>query len=420
MIYIFTSLYYFLFSRKKSAITIFLFSLLVFTSAAAYLVGRQPTGDISTHLCTLYTAILLYFLFRAYNNYTNISEVSFQDISPERLNKIEKITTALGIIVFVVYIYILSQTFTQLLIGSISADEHKNEGGAELYWSSLIPHSLITLGNFVAPLGYLFLTLHFYYLIKSNSRKSIRYFLLSLVIVLNGLIALSRSATVQYLLEYAAIFVFVAPLLQRKTRKRLIKGGAIIIGVIIFALFIISQSRFENYYTKISENDAILDETEQPVLFSTFDYFAQWEENGPIIMKRFEFGDQSWGLYNCSGLAVQIQKMIYGSTAVNDARERKYRGHLLKEQASYFHGLIARVIYDFGFIGTIVFILLYASIIRKTGPKNGVLRFKTLLALPLTLPVCVVFWAGNTLASLALDLAIIYNIIIYLWISKKV
>ena len=215
------------------------------------------------------------------------------------------------------------------------------------------------------------------------------------------------------------IFLFVAPLLPKRTRNNMIKGGGVIIGIVIFALFIISQSRFETYYSKISKNEAILDEKEQPVLFSTLDYFAEWEENGPIIMQRFRFGDQSWGLFNSCGLAVQVQQVFYGSETVNAAREKKYRGQLLKEQASYFHGLIARLIYDFGFLGTIVFILIYASIIRKTGPSKGTLSYKTLLALPVTLPVCVVFWAGNTLASLALDMAIVYNIGIYYYIRKK-
>ena len=256
-------------------------------------------------------------------------------------------------------------------------------------------------------------------LIKKDIAKSGRYFILSLVIVLNGLIALSRSAAVQFVLEYVAILLFVLPLLENRIRKKMIRVGGLVLGVVVFALFIISQSRFAGYYSKISKNDAILDEQEQPVLFSTLDYFAEWEENGPIIMQRFKFGDQSWGLYNCSGLAVQIQQVIYGSNAVNAARENKYRGKLLKEQASYFHGLIARLIYDFGFVGTIIFIILYASVIRKTGPTKGRLSFKTLLALPVTLPVCVVFWAGNTLASLALDMAIVYNLVIYYYIRKK-
>ena len=136
-------------------------------------------------------------------------------------------------------------------------------------------------------------------------------------------------------------------------------------------------------------------------------------------MKNYKMGDLSWGMYNSSGLAVHIQKMIQGGDVVNEAREKKYRGELLKEQASYFHGLPARLIYDFGYFGTVLFILLYAGLIRITGPKNGVLTFKSLIVLPVILPVCVVFWAGNTLASLALDMAIIYNIGIYYWIRRK-
>lgn len=419
MIYILTSLYYFLFARRKSVIAIALFALLVFTSIAAYMVGRQPTGDILTHLCTLYCAVLLYILFNSFKGYSRISSISFGDISQSRLRTIERITTILGIFALLLYAYILSKTFTELLLGTITVQEHKNEGGATEFWSTLVPHSFITLGNFVAPIGYVFLSLHFYYLIKNESWKSVKYLLLSLVIILNGLIALSRSATVQYILEYSVIFLFVAPLINKKTRKKIIVGGSIVGGVILLALTVITQTRFESYYTKLSQNKAIIDETKQPALFSALDYFAQWEENAPIIMKNYKMGDLSWGMYNSSGLAVHIQKMIQGGDVVNEAREKKYRGELLKEQASYFHGLPARLIYDFGYFGTVLFILLYAGLIRITGPKNGVLTFKSLIVLPVILPVCVVFWAGNTLASLALDMAIIYNIGIYYWIRRK-
>ena len=419
MIYLLTSLFYFVFSRKKSVISIALFSLLVFTSLAAYLVGRQPTGDIMTHLCTLYCAVLLYLLFNSFKNYSNISNITFDDISLSRLRTIERIITILGYFALVLYAYILSKTFTELLLGTMTVQEHKNEGGATEFWATLVPHYYITLGNFVAPLGYVFLSLHFYYLINNESWKSVKYLLLSLVIILNGLIALSRSATVQYVLEYFVVFLFVAPLINKKTRKRIIVGGSIVGGFILMALIVITQTRFDDYYTKQSQNKAIIDEMEQPALFSTLDYFAQWEENAPIIMKNYKMGDLSWGMYNSSGLAVQIQKMIQGGEVVNAAREKKYRGELLKEQMSSFHGLIARLIYDFGYIGTVLFILLYAVIIRKTGPYNGDMYFKTVLALPVILPVCVVFWAGNTLSSLALDMAIIYDIVIYYWIKRK-
>lgn len=419
MIYILTSLFYFLFARKKSVIAIALFVLLVFTSIAAYLVGRQPRGDILTHLCTLYCAVLLYLLFNSFKGYSKISSISFDDISQSRLSTIERITTILGIFALLLYAYILSKTFTELLLGAISVQEYKNEGGATEFFSTLVPHYYITIGNFVAPIGYFFLSLHFYYLIKNESWKSVKYLLLSLVIILNGLIALSRSATVQYVLEYFVIFLFVAPLINKKTRRKIIVGGSIAGGIILLALTVITQTRFEEYYTKQSQNKAIIDETKQPALFSALDYFAQWEENAPIIMKNYKMGDLSWGMYNSSGLAVHIQKMIQGGEKVNEAREKKYRGELLKEQASYFHGLPARLIYDFGYFGTILFILLYAGLIRKTGPQNGVLSFKSLIVLPVILPVCVVFWSGNTLSSLALDLAIIYDIGIYYWIRRK-
>lgn len=417
MIYIILTIAYFIYNKNKNSITSVLMGLLLFSSVAAYFVGRQPDFELDTIFLTLYTAILLLILFRSFRTYSNISSCSFSGISRERLDVVEKVTSILGIIVIIVYVFILTQIFSQLLLGAITVQEHKNEGGAAAVWDAMVPHIFITLGNFIAPLGYFFLSLHFYYLVKRDMKKAIKFFILSLCLVLNGLIALSRSVSVQYILLYASILFCLMPILNKKLKKRVFTIAIVLLGAIVFGLGVISNSRFSDYYFREStEKKAILDETQQPTLFSLLDYFAQWEEDGLIIMKWHKPEYNSWGLYNCSGLAVQIQQKIYGADNVNKARDAKYNA-ILKEQRSSFHGIIARLIYDFGFIGTIIFILLYAKIIYKLAPRNGNLSFKSLLALTIVLPPCVVFWAGNEFSSLNLDLAIIYSFIIYKFVA---
>lgn len=394
--------------------------ILLFSSVAAYFVGRQHDFEFGTILLTLYTAVLLFILFRGFRNYSDITSCSFSGINRSKLDLVEKVTSIMGIIVLIVYIYILTQIFSQLLLGAITVQEHKNEGGAAATWDAMVPHIFITLGNFIAPLGYFFLSLHFYYLVKRDVKKAVKYFILSLCLVLNGLIALSRSVSVQYVLLYATILFCILPLLNKKLKKSVFTIALVLLGVIVFGLGVISNTRFSDYYTReFTEKKAILDETKQPTLFSTLDYFAQWEEDGLIIMKRHKPEYNSWGLYNCSGLAIQIQQKLYGAQQVNDARDLKYNA-ILKEQRSCFHGIVARLVYDFGFVGTILFIILYSNIIFKLGPKRGVLSFKSLLSLTIVLPACVVFWAGNEFSSLNLDLAIIYSYIIYKFVALPV
>lgn len=417
MIYIIVSTLYLLLNRDKNSITKVLMGVLLFSSVAAYFVGRQHDFDFSSLWMTTYTVILLFVLFRGFRSYSNIKTCESGGVDIQRLELVEKITTVFGIVVLVVYAYILTQIFSQLLLGAITVQEHKNEGGAAAVWDAMVPHIFITLGNFIAPLGYFFLSLHFYYLVKGNIKKSVKFFVLSLCLVLNGLIALSRSVSIQYVLLYVTILFFLLPILGKKLKKSVFITATVLLGAIVFGLGVISDSRFSEYYTRETQKKAILDETQNPTLFSTLDYFAQWEEDGLIIMRRHKPEYNSWGLYNCSGLAVQIQQRIYGAENVNKARDIKYNA-ILKEQRSSFHGIVARLIYDFGFIGTIIFILLYSRLTNKLGPRRGVLTFKNLVSLTILLPACVVFWAGNEFSSLNLDLAVIYSYFIFKYVSK--
>lgn len=281
-----------------------------------------------------------------------------------------------------------------------------------------IPSFFISISNLLSPLGYFFLTIHFYYLIKNRVKKTALYFLLSLLIALSGLLALSRSAMTQYILVYLTMFIFVSPLINRKIKKKItlmVCAFMLVIGMIFFT---ISESRFSESFIKKSLNESILDPYDQPLLFSTLDYFSQWQENGPIIMDMHKPEYCFWGLYNSSGLAVHIQKMMYGGNRVNNERNSTFY-RILGYQSSSFHGNIARLIYDFGFIGSIFFILLYAYIIKKLRPKNGILSFRCLLFLPVILPFCIVFFAGNAFSSLSLNLAIIYAFLIDLFIIRR-
>lgn len=419
MIYLISSFIMLIKTWSKNSISNIAFGLLFASSICAYMVGRQPQMEFDTQLYSLYIVVLLCFLLYASKNYSDLRTYNFSMINRNKLRKIEICLSLFGLLTILLYLYILSKVFELLLLEEIAVQEYKNEGGAEEIFNTLVPHSLITLGNFMSPFGYIFLSLHFYYLIHNNIKKSLFFLFLSSSLIMNGLIALSRSSTTTYLLCYGTILYFLFPLLERKLKRTIVKWGSIF-GLLIFsALFIISESRFSEYYTKQSLNEAILDEKEYPLLFSVFDYFSQWEERGPCILKNYHFGDQSWSLYNSNGLGVHIQKVIYGGAHVNEMREKKYR-RLLGDNISSFHGLIARGVFDYGFIGNFFFIVLIVQIVRRLEPKNGIIEFKTLFFLPLIIPFILTFWSGNALANIPYDLGVIYNTIIYKFVKKRI
>lgn len=419
MIYLVVSLFNLLRTRQRCSITKILFFYLLFSSLSAYLVGRQPSFSVNVTIYVVYTVALLSILFNSFKEYSDIRGINTLEIREDRLKFLEKFVTILGFAIFIVNVYILYNVISLLIVGNLTVQEHKNEGGAVELFSMYVPSYIISISNLLSPLGYFYLTLHFYYLIKSRIKKTALYFLLSLLITLSGLLALSRSSATQYVMVYLTIFVFISPLINKKIKKRITLMVCLFMLVIGVLFFMISDSRFSENYTKQSLNESILDPYNQPLLFSILDYFSQWQENGPIIMEMYKPEYCFWGLYNSSGLAVHIQKIIYGASEVNNERDNTFY-RILGYQKSKFHGNIARLIYDFGFIGSFLFILLYVYIIRKLQPKKGVISFRTILYLPVILPFCVVFFAGNAFSSLSLNLAIIYTLVIdFLIIRKK-
>lgn len=418
MIYLVLSLLFIIVDKGKHSISKVLFLLLFASSIAAFFVGRQPGWDFDVQIFSIYIAVLLFVLFSSFRKYCNLSSYKFEDINRRRLIIVERVTIITILVVMIVNIFIFIKAYSLLLYGMIDVDSYKNDGGAEELFAQYVPHILISFSNLISPLGYLCFSFHFKYLIEDNIKRAVLFLVLSLVLVFSGLIALSRSAAVSYLLEYGILLIFFWPLIKHRTKKILIRVSTISFVMILTILFFLSNNRFSDFYTKESQNNAILDETETPVLFSTLDYFAQWQENGPIILKMHKPENVYWSMYNSNGLGVWIQKKIQGGVIVNSKREALFYS-VLGSQMSKFHGFIARAVYDFGFVGTILFVLFLSFIIKRCKPKYGVLSSKTLFSAPLLVPIAITFFSGNWFSSLTYDLAIIFTIVVYRLLTQQ-
>lgn len=411
MIYIIISIIFLWVDRNKRISRLFFFLLLI-SSIAAYLVGRQPQFDFSTQFWTLYSGVLLAILFQSFKGYQAGEGPHWQDINQASVDTYSKWILVLGGIALVINVFLLTKVFSSLIAGAIAVQAFKNEGEAGDFYASLFPHRVMVFSYLFSPVAYLALPLHFYYICKKNIKKSILFLLVSLLIVLSGLVSLSRSATIQYVIVYGVFFVFIIPLLSVKVRKRAALVALVGLVGIFAALSLVSGSRFSEYYTKKSLNPAILDEQQSPLLFSTLDYFAQWEENGPKIMRKHDLNHTYFGLYNSCGIAAHVLSEQY-QKALSDMEKH------LGEDHNSFHGLIARLLFDFGKIGSVIFILILSSIIKKMGPTSGAVRFKTLLCLSSLLPVCALFFAGNQFAALHLNIGIVYSIIFYQLVKRR-
>lgn len=419
MPYLVLSILYLFKYRKGNSLAFFLYFILFASSIAAFLVGRQPdVFDLDVLLYTLYIAILLCVLFNSFGDYGNLKSLCMDGINLKRFFHLERVLIIISSIVLVLYVYILYHSLSLLAVQSVTVNEFKNdEDGASELFDSLFPHIVTTFLNFFSPLAFFNIVFHFYHLIRKNFKKAILFFILSLALPLSGLIALSRSSSVNYILLYLALYFFLYPLIDKRTRKKFNKVMAVFFVLVIIVFGFISMNRFSEYYTKESKQESLVNEQNNPLLFSLCDYFSQWEENGPEIMKIYKPEYKFYGLYNSSGLALQIKRRITHEDEVTIIANKVER--IMGRQWMMFHGLIARLIYDFGFIGTIIFVLIFSRIIKAYRPRNGVLRFKTLLVVGILLPLPIMSFTGNVLGGLAANLAIIYLFVIIKYLNRS-
>ncbi len=420
MVYVFFGILGLLLCRGKNSIAQLLFVVLIITSLCAYLVGRQIVyNDIDSFLYQLYTGVLLFILFRSFRGYANCSTIDVSTINYSKLIKLDKYLRPAAFFAIIVSVYVIYKIIPLLVLQEINVQEYKNEGGAADVINMYVPHIFITFSNIFSVIGYFFLSMHFFYLSKGNMKQALICLILSLSIILNRLVGLSRSSTVEYVITYSIMFIYFYPLFKHKIKAKYI----IIVGVVL-AIFggifsTISESRFSGYYTKNSRNNAILDESENPTLFSLVDYMSQWVEVNNSVLERYSSDNLTYGAYGFSGLTSWFSKKIDPTGKSRIETERKVDASL-GELASSFCGLISLLTVDFGYIGTFIFIVLFSVIIRNLSPpKSGAINMKTVLWLPVLVNVTGMFWSGNNFIILSVELAIIYTFFWIFIISKK-
>lgn len=417
MLYILESVYYIWRHGINQSVSSVLFLMLLISSISAYFVGWYADFEGIHFLYVTYIAALIYLLFSSYKGYSNFRTFEFR-FNKCRLRILEIMTSIIGTVTLLLNIFILYKIFALLILSAIEINSFKN-GLAEDYISEFIPYYMVTVSNLLSPLGYFFLSLHFYNLIIGNKKKTIYYLVLSLLIPSNGMLLLSRSATVEYILLYAVLLFVLMPLVYQKFRKSVLKVIFVIFGLTVFAFMQISSSRFSEGYESNFSKNAILNPNEAGVAYSFMDYYGKWQHFSLEALDVYKPEAKAWGLFNCSGLAVRIAYKTMGKEAYNRLMDSKIDKTMGRDLASTFHGVITRLVYDFGFIGTFVFVFFYSRFVRYFSPINGNLTFKTIIIMPIVLPFSILFFSGNAFSSLTLDLGVIYNLFIILFIKPR-
>ena len=390
------------------------------SAVSAFAVGKQHTYDVSVLAYTIFNSILLIILFNSFNKYSNVKSYDMSNINITKLYLVEKVTIALGIIALIISLYVFWHLNLLVSGGVMSVEEYRYGGNVVGILNKIVGnHLLITITYLFSPFGYISLFFHFHYLTNKKISRTIVHLVISFTIFTYNMMAMSRAALLTYAFEYGIMLYFFYPLIDSNMRKKInlvISLAALIAGLYFMT---ITTDRFEgreSYYYAKSNNKPIINPIKYSKTYSICDYAGQWQENGPRYLEKYNPDFRFWGLYNSSGL------MVYIANSVNPKFSQEMDDQLSRivgHDRVLFHGVIARLVFDFGFVGAIVYICIFAYIVKKAAPENGTIAGIKAIFYPVILPFPLGFFSGNNYCYISIDIAVIYSIVLFYYIRRK-
>ncbi len=270
---------------------------------------------------------------------------------------------SLGFVIFSISFYAAITTVTDY-------SAFKSGGETALFYKDLpINHNLFLLATYLNSTATFLIPLHFYHLQKRRFLLSFLSLLLSLNLVLEGISIFSRSALIVYFVLYLAYLPFFYRRLDRVQRRLLNYVGLVVLMMFGAIFYEISNNRFADY---LSSGDAVYSTSsiQNPVVYSLLDYAAQWYKNGNTVLSRYSFetlnGELSFPIV--ATVANKLGVINYSPDVIPIKLEA-----LWGDRFDKFVGLIPNLVFDLGYVGTVLFVLLYAVLLRQIRPVRGVM-----------------------------------------------
>jgi len=315
----------------------------------------------------------------------------------------------MGIICFLVNVYIIYTVISSFLNLTIRIDEFKNAGHAGELINTKIPVLFEWYSHIASPLAYIFIGILFYSLV-SNSKVSKLKLFLYLIVTLNlpmyGLLGLSRSHLAQYLLLMSVFYLVFRDLINENIKTLMNRSFVFFIGLIASMMMIISFVRFSERSS--FSNDLI----SNPILYSIFDYTSQHYYN--LVLA---FNSASY-LHLTNGVTFTTPFLkLFGAKHLYQENQMIYI-----EQLGYlsrrFIGLFATLTIEFNFIGSLFVSLLFFLICFYSFYNKSISQYKFIL-LPIIISPLLMQFANSWLSYLSFQFAIIYTIVLFFFRKKN-
>ena len=406
MIFAFFFLIYLFFIRKTKSIAILLSLILFISAVAGILVGNEPQIDSLLDIFNIfYTIVILLIIISPFRKFGQINEIVLTDI--HKINRLTIVLICAGIVSMIINSYMTYKIWTD---GVTNYSAFKaTEMGADVIYALPISHFFITLASLLSPVSYFLLGLSFYYIYARRLKLAAICFLLSLNMPLQGLTIFSRSSSVIFFLLIAAYIVYVFHVLSKSQKKSIIIFAVVSFLLVGVFLTEISVSRFLDY--DVNEQSLISD----PILYSVFDYLSQWNKNGIFVMSNYySFDSLLYGsgtntffpwLFNITG--------IYSGESLMKIRETIWPSPYTYS----FNGLVACLLFDFGYTYTLAFSLLFAFVAKRLSPIKNKVSIEKLIVFGVIVTFPLMAFTGNYFSVLSYHFAIIYALIIFLYLK---
>lgn len=354
---------------------------------------------------TLYTFIILSGILLPFYLFNGIKTV--KAIPLNKLNRLTRFVYFFGSIGF--FLTLLTALISIFLFRSISVNisEYKNGEVGEELLKNILPESLFTIMGFTMAFSFIALALHFYFLTQNQLKKSIFPFIISLTIPLTSLQEFSRGGLVMFVGLYIMTYLLLRNAIPKKVLKQFKNKLRIISISILSAFLFITLNRFqENSYNDNEMN---------PALESILVYAGQWNKNSLQVLKNYDDSK------NLSGsrfkyLTRRVDRFLGNKVIDQGEIDKNTFGNL----ASAFRGLVSNLVYDLGYLGTLVFVIFYMLLYRIAKPnKNHEIRFQQIIYFILFSFISIFFFRGNLFVLSYFSFAVLITIFLNIFLKLK-
>jgi hypothetical protein len=403
-------LIYFLFVRDRSIALVFVLIHILSLTGVMFIGGSYSIDTIFKVFNLIYTAVILILII---SPWTKVHDIAYIAAPSEiKVKRLTYVLIASSIIPFITFAIVTVLTSIYLSDVNIDIDTFKYAEGVsdEFYYAMPINTTLFILSTYLYYPSIFLIPLHFYYLSKRKFKLSLVCFIFSLNFVLHGMVYFSRAALIHYVLLYFSFLYILRMTLDSQTKRNIVRLSAVI-GILTAGYFMyITDVRFskdELYAGAIPIDSFIRD----PVLFSYFEYLSTWYNDSMYVLNSYNF-ETFTGQISLQPVLSLLSH--FGLLDYNTADYMELRKSLWPLHWYRFVGFVAYSVFDYGYLLTVIFSLVYCYMIAKLKPLNNSTSLLDLFAMVLLiqLPLFAIFY--STVGGLLLPLLFLIPIYGYL------